>query len=64
MSPLNSSNSSNISKGRNLQADIQDDGAIDFLGLLDVLIDARWLIISIVFLVSLLGQRLFKPLGV
>jgi tyrosine-protein kinase Etk/Wzc len=55
MSPLNSSNSPNTSNGPNLQADTQDDEAIDFLGLLDVVIDARWLIISIAFLVSLLG---------
>ena len=36
-------------------AELQDDDAIDLLGLLDVLIDARWLIASVTALVLLLG---------
>jgi tyrosine-protein kinase Etk/Wzc len=55
MSPLNSSSSPNTSYGPNLQSDTQDDDAIDFLGLLDVLIEARGFFISIAFLVFLLG---------
>ncbi|MBC7619219.1 MAG: polysaccharide biosynthesis tyrosine autokinase [Candidatus Saccharibacteria bacterium] len=36
-------------------AELQDDDAIDLLGLLDVLIDSRWLIASVTALVLLLG---------
>ncbi|QJC55763.1 Tyrosine-protein kinase ptk [Polaromonas vacuolata] len=54
MSPLNSPNSQNISNSPNLQADTQDDDEIDLLSLLDVVIESRWLIISIAFLVFLL----------
>ena len=36
-------------------AEMQDDDEIDLLGLLDVLLDARWLIAGITVLVLLLG---------